>query len=76
MTLIIAEAGVNHNGQEDLAIKLIEVAKEAGADIVKFQIFKAKNVISINAQQAAYNLMESKIALLKITGGIIQSFNK
>ena len=40
-TLIIAEAGVNHNGNLKLAKKLISVAKKMGADVIKFQIFKA-----------------------------------
>jgi len=48
-TLIIAEAGVNHNGSIEMATKLIDVAAEAGADIVKFQTFKAEKVISKNA---------------------------
>ena len=61
MTLIIAEAGVNHNGQEDLAIELINVAKRAGADIVKFQTFKSKNCISINAEQADYQVVNTKV---------------
>ncbi len=43
MTLIIAEAGVNHNGDEKLAFELVNAAHQAGADIVKFQTFKAKN---------------------------------
>ena len=51
---IIAEAGVNHNGSTDLAKKLIDVAKEAGVDAVKFQTFKAKNLVSKNAQKADY----------------------
>ena len=38
--LIIAEAGVNHNGELDLALKLCDAAKEAGADVVKFQTWK------------------------------------
>lgn len=42
MTLIIAEAGVNHNGEEALAFELVKAAHDAGADIVKFQTFKAK----------------------------------
>ncbi len=42
MTLIIAEAGVNHNGKEELAFALVDAAHKAGADIVKFQTFKAK----------------------------------
>ena len=51
---IIAEAGVNHNGSIVLAYKLIDVAVESGADAVKFQTFKAENVVSKNAQKAEY----------------------
>ena len=51
---IIAEAGVNHNGSIDLAKKLIDSAVIAGADAVKFQTFKAKNLVSKNAQKAEY----------------------
>ena len=51
---IIAEAGVNHNGSIELARKLIDVAVEAGADAVKFQTFKAENLVSKNAQKAEY----------------------
>jgi N,N'-diacetyllegionaminate synthase len=51
---IIAEAGVNHNGSLELAKKLIEAAVEAGADSVKFQTFKADNLVSKNAQKAEY----------------------
>ncbi|BCL71466.1 N-acetylneuraminate synthase [Vibrio nigripulchritudo] len=54
MTLIIAEAGVNHNGDENLAIELVRQAKKAGADIVKFQTFKAKSGVSRSAEQADY----------------------
>ena len=53
-TLIIAEAGVNHNGSEDLAFKLVDAAVEAGADVVKFQTFKAKNLVTESAEQAEY----------------------
>lgn len=53
-TLIIAEAGVNHNGSLELAKKLIDVASDAGADIVKFQTFKAERLVSVNAQKAEY----------------------
>ncbi|WP_258108819.1 N-acetylneuraminate synthase [Campylobacter lari] len=55
-TLVIAEAGVNHNGDINLAKKLIEVASEAGADFVKFQTFVAENCISKNAKKAEYQL--------------------
>ncbi|NDJ26737.1 N-acetylneuraminate synthase [Campylobacter sp. MIT 12-8780] len=55
-TLIIAEAGVNHNGDLNMAKKLIEVACEAGADFVKFQSFKTEEVVSLNAPKAAYQL--------------------
>jgi N-acetylneuraminate synthase len=61
MTLIIAEAGVNHNGSVELAIELINIAKESGADIVKFQTFKSKNCISVNAKQADYQVTNTKV---------------
>ena len=51
---IIAEAGVNHNGSLDLAYQLVDVAKEAGADAIKFQTFKAENVVSKLADKAEY----------------------
>ncbi len=51
---IIAEAGVNHNGCFDLACKLVDAAKEAGVDCVKFQTFKSKNLVSRHAQKAEY----------------------
>lgn len=51
---IIAEAGVNHNGSLEFARKLIDVAVEAGADAVKFQTFKADNLVSRCAQKANY----------------------
>ena len=53
-TLIIAEAGVNHNGSFELAKELVDKAAEAGADIVKFQTCKAENVISRYADKAEY----------------------
>lgn len=54
MKTIIAEAGVNHNGDLELAKKLIEKAKEAGADFVKFQTFRGEDVISKFAVKAEY----------------------
>lgn len=53
-TLIIAEAGVNHNGDLNLARKLIAEAAAAGADLVKFQTFQAKNIVSAAAPKADY----------------------
>lgn len=53
-TLIIAEAGVNHNGSIELAKKLVEKAKEAGADFIKFQTFKASKLVTKAAKQAEY----------------------
>ncbi len=55
-TLIIAEAGVNHNGDEKLAFQLVDAAKAAGADIVKFQTFKAKKLVTPSAKQAEYQV--------------------
>lgn len=51
---IVAEAGINHNGDINLAKNLIEVAKEAGADAVKFQTFKAEKVVTKSTEKAGY----------------------
>lgn len=51
---IIAEAGVNHNGKLDLALKLCDAAKETGVDAVKFQTWKTENIVTAQARQAAY----------------------
>lgn len=51
---IIAEAGVNHNGSMELAKQLVDVAVAAGADAVKFQTFKAANLVSQKAEKAEY----------------------
>tara|TARA_B110000240_G_scaffold173053_1_gene198541 strand:- start:290 stop:1285 length:996 start_codon:yes stop_codon:yes gene_type:complete len=56
VTLIIAEAGVNHNGDINIAKKLIDVASEAGVDYVKFQTFKAENLVQRNAKKASYQI--------------------
>lgn len=53
---IIAEAGVNHNGDLNLAHQLIDVAVQSGADAIKFQTFKAENLASANAPKAVYQL--------------------
>lgn len=53
-TLVIAEAGVNHNGDMQLARKLIDAAAEAGADVVKFQTFKADKLATTKAGKASY----------------------
>jgi len=53
-TLIIAEAGVNHNGSIHLAKKLIDAAVEAKVDYVKFQTFITENIITKNAPKAKY----------------------
>ena len=69
-TLIIAEAGVNHDGELSRALKLIEVAAAAGADLVKFQTFRADALAAMQAPKAAYQNRnmpgdESQHAMLK-----------
>jgi len=69
-TFIIAEAGVNHNGDISLAKRLIEAAAEAGADAVKFQTFRAENVVTRGAPKAEYqrgtmDTAESQLEMLK-----------
>lgn len=59
--LIIAEAGVNHNGDLSLALKLCDEAKKAGADVVKFQTWKTENLITRNVEQAEYQKKNTKV---------------
>ncbi|HBL32359.1 MAG TPA: N-acetylneuraminate synthase [Porphyromonadaceae bacterium] len=69
--VIIAEAGVNHNGNIENAFKLIDAAAEAGADYVKFQTFKSENLVSSSAKKAEYqvkntgNREENQLQMLK-----------
>ncbi len=56
---IIAEAGVNHNGSFELACKLVDEAKKAGVDCIKFQTFKAEKLVSHSAKKAEYQKRET-----------------
>jgi len=56
-TLIIAEAGVNHNGDIQLAKKLIDIAADAGVDLVKFQTFSADRLVTQSALKAEYQVL-------------------
>ena len=60
MVLIIAEAGVNHNGDIKVAKRLVDMAFNAGADIVKFQSFKARNLASEVAEKADYQKVNTE----------------
>lgn len=67
---IIAEAGVNHNGDERRAFQLVDVAAQAGADAIKFQTFRTENMVTKNAYKANYQLQatdidETQFAMLK-----------
>jgi N,N'-diacetyllegionaminate synthase len=67
--LIIAEAGVNHNGKFDLACRLVDAAAEAGADYVKFQTFKAERLVTSAGRTADYQKRnceaDSQLAMLR-----------
>lgn len=58
-TYIIAEAGVNHNGNPALALKMVDIAASAGADAVKFQMFRASALVTCEARQAMYQKKNS-----------------
>lgn len=66
---IIAEAGVNHNGSEDMAFALVDAAVAASADAVKFQTFKAEKLVTRQARKAAYQQVQTgegdQFAMLK-----------
>jgi N-acetylneuraminate synthase len=69
-TLVIAEAGVNHNGSIELAFELIDAASDAGVDVVKFQTFNAENLVTQSAAKADYQLgttdvQETQFEMLK-----------
>src|SRR5579872_5719608 len=67
---IIAEAGVNHNGNLRRALRLVEAAKDGGADSVKFQTFRASDLVTTHAPKALYqrrltNPLDSQLQMLK-----------
>ncbi|OAS14514.1 N-acetylneuraminate synthase [Paenibacillus oryzisoli] len=69
-TFIVAEAGVNHNGDIELAKRLIEVAADCGADVVKFQTFRSEKLVSKLAEKAGYqksttDATENQLNMLK-----------
>ncbi len=66
--LIIAEAGVNHDGNIEQALRLVDVAADAGADLVKFQTFDANALATANAELAAYQEQASECENQSRTG--------
>ena len=72
-TLIIAEAGVNHNGDLQLAFQLVKAAANAGADVVKFQTFQSELIATEQAEKAVYQKQttgadESQLKMLQKLG--------
>ena len=63
-TIVIAEAGVNHNGSLEMAKNLVDIAAISGADIVKFQTFKAEHLVTMNADKAEYQKVNTEIVTL------------
>jgi len=78
---IIAEAGVNHNGQMDIAIRLVDAAKQAGADCVKFQAYTTAELVTHSAGKASYQQCcganaESQYEMLKRYELTFEQFSK
>ena len=59
-TKVIAEIGVNHGGNFNKALKLIDIAKNCGADFVKFQIYKSEDLVTLKAKKAFYQRKNDK----------------
>ncbi|MFZ5950877.1 MAG: N-acetylneuraminate synthase [Candidatus Rifleibacteriota bacterium] len=74
LPIIIAEAGVNHNGDPRLAMKLVEAAAEAGADMIKFQTFKAEECASAYAPAAQYQRKTEISSQLELLRGLELDF--
>jgi N,N'-diacetyllegionaminate synthase len=77
-TFIIAEAGVNHNGKLDLALKLCDSAKKSGADAIKFQTWKTENIVTMTTNLAAYqesNISNGKISQFEMLKKLELSYN-
>lgn len=79
--LIIAEAGVNHNGSLELALQLCDMAKSSGADVIKFQTWKTEKIVTSRVKQAEYQTVntgkkESQFDMLKKLELTYGSFQK
>jgi len=73
--LIIAEAGVNHNGSLEIAKKLVDVAKDAGANIVKFQSFYTDELVSVDVEKAVYQIRAKEKTQYEMLKNLELSFN-
>ena len=74
-TYIIAEAGVNHNGQLDLALKLCDAAKKAGVDCVKFQTWQTEKIVTRKVEKATHQCRRKSVRYAQETGTLIREFS-
>ena len=70
---VIAEGGVNHNGRLDLALRLVDIAADAGADAIKFQVFNPDLLVTANARRAPYQMRAGATSQIDMLRALVLS---